>query len=249
MRKAIGLRSLSAALAATAMLSAATSYGGELHLYSWEAGLEGWSAANVTLGTSTTLGVTDGVQSMLIDNQPSGFKNNAGLAQVVSGPVFNKLNLVGTRLFAGDTDLKLEFDFSYDHTNATNLPQFGQLAMFTNSTTGGFTEYKTGQLIGGNLGANFPALDPTAVGDGVTLTPNGPNSIHIAIPLGVRLVFGPGTFFQIGFKANGGWGGSVDWAIDNMTVTGANIPEPASIALVSMAGLAVLGLRCRRRQS
>jgi hypothetical protein len=245
------------ALAAmTSMLtSVATTQAASALLYSWEGGLEGWTAANATLANSTTLGVTDGLQSLLLDNHTSGFKNDAGVATVGSGPAFLAWQQAATRLFAGDTDVKLEFDFSYDHTNATDLPKFGQIGLFLNSTDVGFTQYGTGSLIGGNLGADFPRLEADALGDGVTLTSNGPNSVHIAIPLGVRIgVGGPAsTFYQIGFKTNGAWGGTVDWAIDNMIISGANIidnriPEPGTLALAAMGAMGLAAARRARRR-
>jgi hypothetical protein len=236
------------ALALSAALLAPSAHAGTVRVYDWEGGLDGWTAANATLANSTTLGVTHGNSSLLLDNLTSGFKNDAGVSTVGSGPAFDAWNQAATRLFAGDTDVKLEFDFSYDHTNATNLPQFGQLALFLNSTSVGFTQYGTGQLIGGNLGQDFPRLDPAAVTDGVTLTSNGPNSVHIAIPLGVRIGVGPGTFYQVGLKANGGWGGTADWAIDNMRISGANIvPEPASASLVGLFGVGRMVAARRRR--
>ena len=60
---------------------------------------------------------------------------------------------------------------------------------------------------------------------------------------GAGLTIGPpsaGSFYQIGFKSNGGWTGTVDWAIDNMYVSGANIPEPASIVMVALGLSAIL---------
>jgi hypothetical protein len=236
---------------ATVFTGTAATHAGTALLYSWESGLEGWTAANATLANSTTLGVTDGSQSLLLDNLTSGFKNDAGVATVGSGPAFLAWQQAATRLFAGDTDVKLEFDFTYDNANATALPAFGQIGLFLNSTNVGFTQYGTGSLIGGNVGSDFPALGGDAVADGVTLTSNGPNSVHVAIPLGVRVgVGGPAsTFYQIGFKTNGGWGGSVDWAIDDMVITGANIiPEPATLALAAVGGLGVAAARRSRRR-
>jgi hypothetical protein len=246
---------LGLAAVACLLVPAARTQAASAVLYSWEGGLEGWTAANATLANSSTLGVTDGTQSLLLDNLTSGFKNDAGVATVGSGPAFLAWQQAATRLFAGDTDVKLEFDFSYDLTNATGLPAFGQIGMFLNSTNVGLTQYGTGALIGGNVGSTFPALGADAITDGVTMTPNGPNSVHIAIPLGVRIgVGGPAsTFYQVGFKTNGGWGGSVDWAIDNMIVSGANIvdnriPEPGTLALAAAGGLGLVATRRARRR-
>ena len=66
----------------------ATSLAADLPLYSWEAGLEDWSAANVTLTADSTLGVTDGLQSLHLNGLTSGFKNDVGYSQ------FNYLDAV-----------------------------------------------------------------------------------------------------------------------------------------------------------
>jgi hypothetical protein len=207
-------------------------------LYSFEDGLDGWEAASATLANSTTLGVTDGVQSMLIDNLGPNFNNDAG--QIThgagSGNEFNIWDTAAKAIANGDTDVKLEFDFSWDHA-AVTTQAWAQLGIFVNSTpsppfTNGFREYGTGHLIGGNMGADFPLLAPAAVADGVTMTPIGENSVHLAIPMGLEqtqsdnqgLHIMPGSFYQMGFKTNGGWSGTVDWAIDNMRITGAVAP-------------------------
>ncbi|WP_428304915.1 PEP-CTERM sorting domain-containing protein [Lacipirellula sp.] len=238
----------SIAALAVALLPAGTSLAGSAQLYSWEAGLEGWTAANVTLANSPTLGVTDGAQSLLIDNLTSGFKNDAGVATVGSGTAFAGWSQAATAFAGGATDVKLEFDFSWDNTNATT-DGFAQLGMFLNSTTGGYTQYGTGAFIQGNLLSTFPILGAQATTDGVTLTSIGQNRVHVAVPF-VSVGVGPGSFFQIGFKSNGGWGGTTDWAIDNMKVTSAaiGVPEPSSVMI---AGIAATGLvaAVRRRRS
>jgi hypothetical protein len=225
-------------------------------LYSWEGGLQGWTAANATLVNATGFGNTDGAQSMLMDNLTGGFKNDAGVATVNSGQAYNAWAEAGTRIAAGDTDVKLEFDFTFDNSAVTNPPTFAQLAIFVNSTGAGFREYGTGSLIGGNIGGDFPTLAAAAVADGVTMTGTG-NTRHVAIPMGpVPAAAGgglnvgapaPGGFYQVGFKTNGGWQGSVDWAIDNMFISGANItiPEPGSIVFLTI-GLAAMLLGWRR---
>ena len=236
---------------AVGAISAGQLHAGVLPLYSWESGLEGWSAANATLANSTTLGVTNGAQSLLIDNLTSGFKNDAGFANA-SGAAYTNWGKAASRIAAGDTDVKLEFDFSFDNANATNIPNFGQLGLFVNSTGIGFKQYGTGAFLQGNVGSTFPALGAASVTDGVTLTNIGANRFHVAIPLGPTKTLNIGApvgghFYQVGFKTNGGWGGSVDWAIDNMVLTGAAIPEPSSILLGGLGTLSSLALGRRRR--
>jgi hypothetical protein len=189
---------------------------------------------------------------MLLDNLTSGFKNDVGVATVGSGAAYNGWADAGTRIAAGDTDVKLEFDFTFDNGSVTT-DGFAQLAIFVNSTLGGFKQYGTGGFIGGNASSSFPSLDPAAVADGVTLTGSG-NTRHVAIPMGPTKSLtvgapGAGDFYQIGFKSNGGWVGTVDWAIDNMRITGANIgvPEPGTLTLISL-GMAAF-IFGRRRES
>jgi hypothetical protein len=238
-----------AALALATVLVGAAAQAGNALLYSWEGSLENWTAANATL-VNSNFGATDGSQAMLLDNLTSGFKNDVGVATVNSGPAYNGWSQAGTRIAAGDTDVKLEFDFTFDNGQAT--PAFAQLAIFVNSTSGGFKQYGTGGFIGGNIGGGFPSLDAAAVTDGVSMTGAG-NTRHLAIPLGPTksLTVGApsaGSFYQVGFKSNGGWGGTVDWAIDNMRVTGANIvPEPATLGLLGLS-LAACGAAARRRR-
>jgi hypothetical protein len=207
-------------------------------LYSFEDGLDGWEAASATLTNSTTLGVTDGAQSMLIDNLPSGFNNDTGHIRHNSGSgnEFNIWDTAARAIAGGDTDVKLELDFSWDHAAVTS-PAWAQLGIFVNSSaappfSNGFLQYGTGALIIGNMGADFPALHQFAINDGVTMTSLGENSVRIAIPMGVAqaqsdgngLHIMPGTFYDLGFKTNGGWDGTVDWAIDNVRITGAVAP-------------------------
>jgi hypothetical protein len=229
-------------LVALCLLGAgATSARGQL-LYSFESDtppLDGWTAATATIVPSTTLGVTDGTKSMLIDNLGPNFNNDVGVRTqgAGSGTAFTYFDDAALAIAAGNTNVKLEFDFSWDH--AATIPAWAQLGIFVNSTGAGFRQYGTGALIGGNINGSepdvFPRLAAPAIADGVTLAVLGPNSIHLAIPMnptvatdadGLNIGSGPaGTnFYQMGFKSNGGWGGTVDWAIDNIRISGVQVP-------------------------
>lgn len=231
---------------------------GDSLLYSWEGSLQGWTAANATL-VNSNFGATDGAQAMLMDDLTSGFKNDVGVVTVNSGPAYVGFGRAGNRIAAGDLDVALEFDFSFDNSNGNSSTGFFmQLGIFVNSTLGmgtDFRQYGTGGFIGGNIGIDFPRLEPAAIADGVTMTGLGATR-HLRIPMnaivaasgGQGLTVNPpsaGSFYQVGFKSNGGWGGTVDWAIDNMRVTGLNIPEPSSILLVALGAVATCLIRRR----
>jgi hypothetical protein len=258
MKQPVSLFAATLAAVAAGLLLCGSADAAQRQLYSWEGELQGWTAANATLVNATGFGNTDGAQSMLMDNHTGGFENDAGVATVNSGPAYDAWAEAGTRIAAGDTDVKLEFDFTFDNSGVTNPPTFAQLGMFVNSTGAGFREYGTGALIGGNIGGDFPTLGAAAIADGVTMTGTG-NTRHIAIPMGpVPAAAGgglnvgapaPAGFYQVAFKTNGNWQGSADWAIDNMFVSGANIniPEPASIVFVVIGMSALVFGRRRSR--
>jgi hypothetical protein len=237
---------LAIALVLLCLATTASARASSMLAFSWEDELEGWQSASWTLANSTTLGVTDGSQSLLLDNLTSGFKNNlAYISFDNTSPGFAAFDLAAKSLAAGATDIRLEFDFTYDHTNHGSTA-FGQLGLFVNSV-GGYLEYGVSALIAGNVGSTFPSLAAAAAGDGVTFTSLGPNSIRVSMPMGddVRLRLGVGEWYQVGFKSNGGWSGTVDWAIDNMKFTGTFVPEPSGLALSGCAFLATILMRRR----
>ena len=220
-----------AVLAACLVLVGSSTSRAEL-LWSFEPDLEGWSAGNVTL-TQSTFGATDGSMAMLMDDLTSGFKNDVGTTPNFNGgtagfeDAFNTLLKAADQIAAGKTP-KFEFDFTFDQSGIDpNGDGFMQLGMFINSSASGpdfgFTQYGTGDFIGGNTNSSFPILTGgQAEADGMTITPTAlPNQYHAVVPLGPTLQLNPATtFFDIGFKSNGGWSGTVDMAIDNISITG-----------------------------
>jgi hypothetical protein len=234
---------------AIALSLCSTGSAAEIQLYSWEPDLEGWSAGDVTLTADSVLGVTNGSQAMHLNGLTSGFKNDVGFSgNIVSGPVFDALNLVGSALEGGATDVTLEFDLAVDRTGVT-VNQFVQIGMFMNSTSDGFVQYGTGNFIGGNATTSFPNIGGQAATDGATIANTGTDQYHVTIPLGPTLKVSTGTFFQIGFKSNGGWTGTLDLGIDNMTVSGSTIPEPSTIALFGLAAACMVVRRSVQKNS
>lgn len=210
-----------------------------VQLFSFETGDEGWQSATATLVIDGALGVTDGSQSARLDSLTSGWKNNVlWSGDLTSGAAFDAMVNVGTALAGGATDVTLEFDLAVDYM-AVSSSGWAQLGMFMNSTSGGlggWKEYGTGSFLGGNVGANFPVAEGQAATDGVTVTSSGAGQFHVSVPLGPTLTVSPGTFYQIGFKSNGGWGGTYDLAIDNVSVSSEAfaIPEPNSMVIALM---------------
>ena len=119
------------------------------------------------------------------------------------------------------------------------------MSLFLNSTALGYKEYSTGNFIGGNALTSFPQMTGTAAANGATISSSGNNQYHVTVPLSNSFGVGPGTFFQIGMKSNGGWTGTMDLGIDNMTVNGSIVPEPASLLL---GGIALSSLVLVRRR-
>jgi hypothetical protein len=197
-----------------------------LSLCSTGSALEGWSAADVTLTADGVLGATDGPTAMHLNGLTSGFKNDVGWSgNIVSGPVFDALNLVGAALEGGATDVTLEFDLAVDRTGVT-LDDYAQLGLFMNSTSDGFVQYGTGDFIGGNALTEFPiTTGGQAETDGATIVNTGTDQYHLTIPLGPTLKVSTGSFFQIGFKSNGEWGGTLDFGIDDMRVAGTGVGD------------------------
>lgn len=199
-------------------------------LWSFEPDLEGWSAANATVSQST-FGATEGSMSLLMDDLTSGFKNDVGKTGNFNGGTagfenaYDLLLVAADEIAAGKTP-KFEFDFTFDFGGIDpNGDAFMQLGMYINSSAG-FTQYGTGDFIGGNTNTSFPILTGgQAEADGMTITPTAtPNQYRAVVPLGPTLALAQGsTFFDIGFKSNGGWQGTVDLAIDNIRLSG--LPE------------------------
>lgn len=192
-------------------------------LFSFEDDLQGWEGGDVTL-VQSTVGATDGTMAMLIDNLTPGFKNDAGMTGNFNGSTpgfndaYNLLSTAGNVLAAGGNP-KLEFDLTTDVTGVTSNG-YMQLGMFLNSTAG-YKEYSTGNFIGGNALTSWPVAEGQGATDGLTITPVTANQVHVSVPLAPTLqIAGGSTFYDIGFKSNGAWEGTIDLAIDDVRLSG-----------------------------
>jgi hypothetical protein len=193
-------------------------------LFSFEDGLQGWHAANATLAQSP-FGATDGSMAMLIDDLTPSFKNDVGMTGNFNGntagfeSIYGILNEVGDYIAAGGNP-KLEFDLTTDLSNVS-ANGYMQLGMFIQSNAG-FKEYGTGNFLGGNALTSWPIPQGNALAEGVSVTSIGAGQVRVAVPLQPRLqLAGSGaTYYDIGFKSNGGWTGTADFAMDNFRITG-----------------------------
>jgi hypothetical protein len=218
--------------------------GSEL-LYSFENGLQGWVGSGGVADPNhsvSAFGATDGTMALNI-NIPTGYSNNIGYTgDIGPGTDATRYNIIqrAAQEAALGHQPRFQFDWTIDTSAATGLPAYAQLAMFMNST-GGYTNYGTSQLIGGNVGTDFPRLDPLAESHGATLKSIGPNAYRVSVPMltlaqvtggnkGISL--DPAShYFQIGFQRQGGFGGTLKYGIDNIRFTG--IPTFTSHTLFS----------------
>lgn len=208
-------------------------------MFSFENGLQGWTAVDAAL-SQTDVGATDGTKALLT-TFTGNFKNDVGKSGLITPTVnpqaFSVFSTAADEIAKGNRP-NLEFDFTVDTSNTTTLG-FGQLAVWVNST-GGYKDYGTGQLIGGNVGSSFPVIDALAASHGATLEELAPNQYRVSIPFllpdetttfneGLTLAAGS-HYFEMGFKANGGYD-TITYAIDNIRFT--NIPQFTSHTLFS----------------
>jgi hypothetical protein len=202
-------------------------------IFSFEEGLAPWNAVDGTIAQSE-FGATHGSYALLMDNITSTYKNNiantANFGPTTPGmeEAYRAFNLAANVIANGGSP-KLEFDFTWDFAQVTtsNWIQFG---MVINSVAG-WKEYNVGQFIVGNADNTAPnplSLGTVAADDGVTFTSLSPNSAHLAIPLGEGKMFNfvpDSTWYYMQFKSNGGWEGTVDFAVDNIRFTGVPVFE------------------------
>ncbi len=202
-------------------------------IFSFEEGTDPWLAVDASI-VQSSFGATHGSSALLIDNITPGYKNtltrsdNFGPATAGMVEAYNAFNSAASVVAAGRTP-KLEFDLTWDFSQVT-LSSWFQLGMVLNSQAG-WQEYNVGQLVVGNTDISAPTpvgLGAVAENDGVTITSLGPSSARLAIPFGptktINLVPNS-TYYDIWFKSNGAWEGTIDLAVDNFRITGLPVYE------------------------
>ena len=160
--------------------------------------------------------------------------------------------------------LQLSFDIAINTANVTTDGYF-QITLIGNSNNGYFDDGYGNLINGYNIDEGL-TLNSHAAAQGATLTTttrlaNGISAYHFTIPVlatpqsdGTVPTLGPGAgntgnsgFYQLSLVASGGWGGTALVGLDNLQIGAIPaVPEPASMALVAVPALTLLG---RRRRS
>ena len=188
-------------------------------VYSWETGLDGWSADTVngySITTASTLGVTDGASALQLTAPSSGMWWSAGFSR----------NLGGTELgqiFTGATQLGL--DVTYNPGSDTWYLD-ANVALIVQGEKQSWTEL---------AGVTIPkGTSPTAATWSISST--------------VASNMATSSWGQILLKLTYGNGGSAPsvFYVDDFTTNASAIPEPSSCALV--LGLVAIGGAAMRRR-
>lgn len=208
-------------------------------------------AANSSAGLGGGFGVTEGTQALVVNNAPA--VQNPVWQTTVSGSDtaeslsnYQAFRSAITALESGQ-NVTFNFDYSYDFTNTTTGGFFQPGLIFNNSGGGYQSNLAYGGLAGGNVRsfADFPAIGPAAQAGGGTLTILDPidyvsdfvGSLRMSIPVGLPgsgkpIIIGvdaanaDNSYFQFAVNTNGGFGGTANYAFDNIHFNAAATAQP-----------------------
>lgn len=197
-------------------------------LFTFESGLDGWTSSGfnarpVTLGTSP-IGATHGLQALTLTQTGDGFSWNAKRDNIGQDAFALAMNQAALN----PAQWRLELDVTYrDADIPDGSVTFLNLSLWMNSDAG----FK-----------NVHSLAFTGGHEDTTKNISVPLTDFAATPLAVN-----SSFYQLGIGMNGNWGaGSAVVYFDNIRLT--PVPEPSTVALLSLGAVAGLGALLRRRK-
>jgi hypothetical protein len=225
-----------------------------------------YGGANSAAGLGGGFGVTQGSSAFVIDNATAGCCTflSSSVNGMSTGEQLNNYNAARTAaLLLDNTPGFFVFDLGYDASGVFS-DAFLQIGVVINSDAGFSNSTVFGPLLGGNVGptGNFPVLGAAAA-SGATMEVLDPSNfaagdfrglIRVSVPIvngdanSHTLPFGTGgdgifDFAQVGFGRNGSWPGFLDLSFDNVGFLA--VPEPGSLSLLAVCGLAALVRRNR----
>jgi hypothetical protein len=155
-------------------------------------------------------------------------------ADVSSGNTSSDLFKAMAAAAANEAGYQLSYDYYIDTSlSPGNYGNFLQLGTYFNTGNGYFAQ-------------DFPATGKEVELNGAQLGVSGVYSGHVAFTLASKAIDMPAgdTFYRLGLIVNGD-GTNAKVYYDNITL--APVPEPASLVLFSLGGLALAGAAIRRR--
>ncbi len=190
----------------------------QVTISSFETGLEGWTdsgfsaqGVSVSLGTSS-IGATDGNQSLGITQTGDGFSWDAKLDVPSPGPVWDAFNVAA----AEPSAFNIEYDVTFDTGSipqGDGTPSYLGVSFWIDSDDG-FQDKFNIPITSGTVDETIHAI------------------INLADPDLGSISAAPTTFYQIGFSLNGDWGTDAATVyFDNIRLTPVNNATALSIVI------------------